>query len=215
MQNRVLLETLMTFPLDTGRGRPSIVDKLCLANGWTRSHALRVVHEYRRFLYLCATFPDRLLPPGDVDQVWQLHLCYTQSYWEELCMKILKRPLHHQPVLHGREERARAYVWYQRARRRYQQEFGEPPPADIWAEPEALFGAGRERCERVNLRRYWIIPKPRLRITLLMLVPAIALPFAFSSFDRATAFVALALALVGLFAGSLWTDQSQRRGMAR
>lgn len=205
----------MTFPLDTERGRPSFLDRLCLASGWTRSHALRAILEYRRFLYLCATHPEPMMPSGDVDQVWQLHLCYTKSYWEQYCMKILGRPLHHQPVLNSREDRARAYVWYERARRRYQQEFGEAPPADIWCEPDALFGPDREACERVNLRRYWIIPKPRLGLSLLMLIPAITVPVAIGSYDWAAGLIALALAALGLWAGALWTDAHQRRTMAR
>ena len=205
----------MTLPLDTASGKPSFLDRLCLASGWTRSHGRRVIAEYRRFLYLCAAYPEPMAPSGDIDQVWQLHLSYTNSYWEELCMKVLGRPLHHQPMAHGREERARHYVWYERARRRYQQEFGEAPPADIWCAPEALFGPDRIVCERVNLKRYWIVPKPRLGLSALMILPAAAFPFAAGRFDLAAGLIALALVALGVLAVGLWTDHSQRRGMAR
>jgi len=215
MSNRVLLETVMTFPLDTAQGRPSFLEKLCLASGWTRGHAERVIVEYRRFLYLCAAFPEAMMPSGDVDQVWQLHLCYTQSYWEEYCMKILGRPLHHQPVLQGRQERTRAYVWYERARRRYAQEFGEAPPADIWRAADELFGPERVACERVNLNRYWIVPKPRIGLSLTLVLPAVVLPLAVGSFDWAAGVVTAALAALGIWAAAVWTDYGQRRGMAR
>lgn len=215
MKDQALFETLTTLPLDSTPGRPAFLDRLCLASGWTRSHARRIIAEYRKFLYLCAVYPEPMAPPGDVDQVWQLHLTYTQSYWEDLCMNILRRPLHHAPMVNGREDRARYYVWYERARRRYQQEFGEAPPADIWVNPDDLFGPDRIVCERVNLKRYWIVPKPRLTTALLLLLPAIGVPMVAGLYDWAAGLIALALTALGIVAAALWADHGQRRGMAR
>lgn len=215
MQNRALFETLTTLPLDTSGARPAFLDRLCLTSGWNRPHARRIIAEYRKYLYLCAVYNEQMAPPGDIDQVWQLHLTYTQSYWEELCMKILGRPLHHAPMVQGREARARYYVWYERAQRRYQQEFGEAPPADIWVKPADLFGPDRIVCERVNLARYWIVPKPQLTTALLLVLPAIGLPLAAGLYDWAAGLIALVLTLLGFVAASLWADRSQRRGMAR
>ena len=215
MQDRALFETLTTLQLDTSSGRPAFIDRLCLTTGWTRPHARRIIAEYRNFLYLCAVFPEPMAPSGDVDQVWQLHLTYTQSYWEELCMKILRRPLHHTPVVNGREARARHHVWYERTHRRYLQEFGEAPPADVWCAPQNLFGPGRIECERVNLRRYWIVPKPRPGTAVLLALPAIFIPLAAGLYDPAAGVITLALAALCLVAAALWTDYGRRRDVAR
>jgi hypothetical protein len=122
--------------------------------------------------------------------------------------------LHRLPAVGGREQKARQHVWYDRARRRYQLEFGHPPPAPIWCEPEALFGSRRIVCERVNLRRYWIIPKPGLNLrTAALLVPAVAITAAAGSLDWAAGLIAGGLALLGLLAAALVADYQQRRGL--
>ena len=215
MQNRALFETLTTLQLDNSGARPAFLDRLCLTAGWTRAYARRVTSEYRKFLYLCAVYPEPMAPSGDVDQVWQLHLTYTQSYWEELCMKVLGRPLHHAPMVQGREARARHHVWYERAQRRYVQEFGEHPPKDIWCAPEDLFGPDRIVCERVNLKRYWIVPKPRIGTALLLVLPGIAVPMVAGVYDWAAGLITLVLTVLGFAAAALWADHGQRRGMAR
>jgi len=212
----VLHEALLTFPLDTTPGKPSFEDRLRLSCGWTPEYTRRVILEYRRFLYLVAVTQEPLVPSADIDQVWQMHLSYTQSYWEELCMKILQRPLHHHPpAVRGRERRARYHVWYERSRRRYQQEFGVAPPEPVWTPPESLFDTKRIVCERVNLSRYWIIPKPRWNWqTLALLVPAVMVPLTIGASDWAAGMVAGALAVLALLGAALWADYQQRRGMS-
>jgi uncharacterized membrane protein YgcG len=80
-----------------------------------------------------------MTPSVAVDQAWHLHLCYTRSYWIDLCEGIVGRPLHHGPTQGGRLEDARFHEQYERTLHRYEHEFGEPPPADIWPAAERRF----------------------------------------------------------------------------
>ena len=127
--------------------------------GWHPFHVVRVVMEYKRFLYLCATQSVPMTPSHAVDQVWHLHLTYTRSYWERLCRDVLPGPLHHHPTQGGRRERAKFHHWYERTIAAYRQAFGTEPPADIWPPTYLRSGADAHPCH-VDTRRCWVIPKP-------------------------------------------------------
>jgi len=65
-----------------------------------RNNALRVEHEYRQYLYLIVTNPDRTVVPWsrDVDNFWHQHILDTRKYAED-CTAILGRFIHHNPHL--------------------------------------------------------------------------------------------------------------------
>lgn len=130
--------------------------RLARENGWSRGYARAVVHEYRRFLYLAATGEQAVTPSDEVDQAWHLHLAYTRHYWGVLCGEILKRPLHHGPTAGGEAEGARYRKQYSDTLGRYRKIFGEEPPAAIWPAPSDRF---RGRQVRVDVSRYWLVPK--------------------------------------------------------
>ena len=113
--------------------------RLARENGWVRAFAERVVEEYRRFLYLAVTAGHPVTPPVAVDQAWHLHLTYTRSYWDELCGRVLGRPLHHDPTKGGAAERDKYADWYTRTLDSYRAAFGEEPPPDIWPAPAERF----------------------------------------------------------------------------
>jgi len=110
--------------------------RLARENGWTREHALAVTREYLRFVYLAMTAGHPVTPSRAVDEAWHLHLTYTRSYWEEMCGRVLGRPLHHDPTRGGAEEEAKFAEWYARTLDSYRAAFGEEPPMAIWPRPQ-------------------------------------------------------------------------------
>jgi hypothetical protein len=109
--------------------------RLAREQGWTREHARRVTGEYLRFVYLAATAGHPVTPSKMVDEAWHLHLTYTRSYWDELCARVLRRPLHHEPTRGGGGEDAKFADWYARTLESYHTAFGHQAPADIWPRP--------------------------------------------------------------------------------
>jgi hypothetical protein len=171
LSNPSLHDALMTFELAPSEAPLSFTRRLAGENGWTSAMADRVVHEYRRFVYLCAVAGRPMTPSDAVDQAWHLHLTYTRSYWAELCERLLKRPLHHEPTRGGAGERERFRTQYEDTLATYEREFDQAPPADIWPDSATRFAA---RYARINLREHWVIRKPAARLTWLALALACA-----------------------------------------
>jgi hypothetical protein len=174
---------LLAFELDDPAARFTFSQRLARENGWTAERAARVILEYKRFLFLAAAAGHPVTPSDAVDQAWHLHLTYTESYWHRLCGEILGRPLHHGPTRGGAAERDKFHDWYARTLESYRAFFASEPPRDLWPPPAARFG--RQRWVRVDTRRHWVIPKPRL--------------------SRSTSLASLALAASGC-AGGLLAD---------
>jgi LPXTG-motif cell wall-anchored protein len=106
--------------------------RLAREEGWTAKKTVRVMREYRRFLYLAAAGNRPVTPSDAVDAAWHLHLTYTRHYWGELCGRILGRALHHEPTEGGVAEAAHFRGQYRATLEAYRAAFGEAPPADIW-----------------------------------------------------------------------------------
>lgn len=146
---RDLRSRIEAFAVDGERGCAlPFAERLARENGWTRGYAERVFAEYKRFLYLAALGEHAVTPSDAVDQTWHLHLVYTRSYWDELCGKLLGRPLHHHPTLGGPEERARFLSQYAATLDSYARVFGERPDPRIWPAPAQRFRAGRRYATR-------------------------------------------------------------------
>jgi hypothetical protein len=75
-----------------------------------------------------------------VDQVWHLHLLFSDAYWNDFCPRVLGRPLHHHPTKGGQAERDRFHELYRATIDSYRQHFGEPP-ADLWPPVDVRFGS--------------------------------------------------------------------------
>lgn len=157
--NNPIWLSLKNFGIDSPNTDLTFVKRLARENGWGLNFAERVFDEYKKFIYLAVTAGHQVTPSDQVDQVWHLHLAYTQSYWINLCEGILKRHLHHGPTKGGRDEDEKYYDWYSRTLASYRQTFGHHPPSDIWPSPEERFD--RKNCfVRLNSNDYWLIKKP-------------------------------------------------------
>ncbi len=157
-QQRALWKKIEAFPFD---GYGVVLDftaRLARENGWSRGFAAEVVEEYKRFLFLAMVAGHPVTPSEQVDQAWHLHLVYTKSYWEELCGKVLGRPLHHGPTEGGMAEGHRFRCQYEETLASYERLFGGPAPSAIWPPVEKRFGSVAARW--VDPAASWVIPKP-------------------------------------------------------
>ena len=118
-----------------------------------------MIQEYKKFIFLTVITEKTISPSAHIDRVWHAHLLCTHSYWHEFCGKVLKKAIHHFPLLGIKDEGIKYRNGYQQALESYQQYFGTPP-ADIWHAP-------RLRAEKYSFvwldrNKYWMIPKPVL-----------------------------------------------------
>ncbi|MDU8942889.1 glycine-rich domain-containing protein [Ovoidimarina sediminis] len=126
------------FPLEpAGRffnrtpDRPALQARLEERENWAEDYASEAVGEYRRFLYLTAVSPGEVTPSEVIDRVWHEHIWDTQDYLDGFCEPVLGRVLHHRPST-GSGDRERHARQYDATRALYEEEFGAPPPPDIW-----------------------------------------------------------------------------------
>ncbi|MGL5891676.1 MAG: glycine-rich domain-containing protein, partial [Bacteroidia bacterium] len=96
------------------------------------------------------------------DQVWHLHMLYTESYWKDFCEKTLEREIHHGPTKGGTQEAEKFTDWYARTLEMYRAVFLSEPPADLWPDPEKRFGHTHYRW--INRQTTWCIRKPQFLI---------------------------------------------------
>ena len=156
-----LYRRIQNFSVDKpGSGFP-FSQRLVRENGWTDEYTQRVIDEYKKFAFLAVAAGHSVAPSDQVDQVWHLHLVYTHSYWDEFCRTVLQQPLHHAPTQGGQDEQTKFHDLYNKTLASYEAFFGYPPPEDIWPSADVRF-ARDIHFVRVNTRRSWILPKPRL-----------------------------------------------------
>lgn len=157
---KALWKKIQEFTFDDPAVSFSFSDRLARENGWSKAYTVRVVEEYKRFLFLCCVSQQGVTPSDPVDQAWHLHLTYTQSYWIDLCRNTLEREIHHNPTKGGRQEAEKFNGFYTTSHSVYQEKFGEEPPPDIWHDHHTRFTD--IHFQRVNVRKHWIIKKPSL-----------------------------------------------------
>lgn len=200
-----LLARILAFDIDGGDVALPFAARLARENGWSRSHAERVVEEYKRFVYMAVTGSAPVCPSEDVDAAWHLHLTYTKSYWQRFCGDVLGRPLHHEPTKGGPAEGEKHLAMYADTLAAYRAAFGHAPPADVWPASATRFGDDLSH-RAVNTARNWVVPKaPVKRVAGLVLAfAAVAVlvpgcdgglnPFALKNTDF---LLVTALALIG------------------
>jgi len=150
-------------------------DHLMRSNGWSHDFALRAIAEYRKFVFLAMVADHQVTPSDQVDQVWHLHLLFSDDYWNDFCPRVLGRPLHHTPTRGGPVERQRFMQLYRATLSSYRQHFGEPP-RDLWPPVDVRFGRDLQMQRRRirppfrpwrQLRSWWSVPGQALLLLLL------------------------------------------------
>ena len=100
--------------------------------GWTEYKCELAIDEYRRFLLVRYAVQHPVTPSPDVDKVWHVHLIHSEHYWNDLCGRILARPVHHNPATGEPGEWARFRDQYLRTLAAYETLFGTKQPMSIW-----------------------------------------------------------------------------------
>lgn len=154
---QALWEELKHFRLDEPGVPLPFSARLARENNWKLHYALRAVHEYRRFIFLACEAGHPVTPSVVVDQVWHLHLVYTQSYWKDLCGNLLGKEIHHGPTPGGQEAQGNYRSLYQQTLDSYERLFAQVPPADIWPSVEQRFASFD--LQWVDRARYWVLRK--------------------------------------------------------
>lgn len=167
--NPALLEKINAHSPGYQRSALRFEQRLARDNGWTDEYSLRVVTEYKRFVYLAMTLGHPVTPSDQVDQAWHLHLTYTRDYWDVFCAEVLEKPFHHEPTQGDESERIKFFNWYAQTLTAYRNIFGEPPQ-DIWPTTAIRF---QQQFQRLELRQ--IIPGQIHRIWIAGLAGALGM----------------------------------------
>lgn len=160
-EQQTLWDTIRNFEIDDPNSSLTFTNRLARENGWKMEYAIRAVHEYKKFIYMLCIAEHPLTPSDQVDQVWHLHLLYTESYWIDFCQNTLGRQIHHGPTKGGKEEGEKYNDLYEKTIQLYKIQFKREAPQDLWPTKEIRFGEINFR--RVNLDRNWIFRKPSIR----------------------------------------------------
>ncbi|WP_242604847.1 glycine-rich domain-containing protein [Flavobacterium subsaxonicum] len=159
-QQQKLWHKIQAFELDDPTSAMTFTDRLARENNWDTQYAVAAVTEYKKFMLLLCITSHPLTPSDQVDQVWHLHLLYTQLYWTDFCQNILGRQIHHGPTKGGSNETTKYTNWYNKTLSLYKDIFGVDAPKSIWPDDKIRFNGAN--FKRVNTNDYWIIKKPRL-----------------------------------------------------
>ncbi len=157
LTNSTLWQRIEGFEIDDSADEIPFSARLC-ANGWPIEKARAAIAEYKKFIYLLCIAGSPLIPSEIVDQVWQLHLVDTRSYWTDFCDGVLARPIHRGPAKSGRGAAYHLLDQYADARAVYADEFECAPPAAFWPPVSERFVLQRpgQETDRGSL---WIGPK--------------------------------------------------------
>lgn len=161
-EQQTLWDGIRQFAIDDPGAAIKYSDKLQQHCHWTAPYTNRVIEEYRKFIFLCMVLPRGASPSHDVDEAWHMHLTYTVNYWEGLCEKVLRRPLHHHPSRGGPSEKEKHTDWYRETVEGYRYYFGEDPPRDIWPPPVEKRQTSVSTPERNNKLYYLLLLLPFL-----------------------------------------------------
>lgn len=155
----MLWNKIEAFELDNPEASFSFTNRLSRENGWSMEYTLRVIEEYKKFIFLSVITETSLTPSDQVDQAWHLHLIYTRSYWENFCEDTLNRKVHHGPTNGGIKEGEKYVLLYQQTLDLYLRMFGHLAPEDIWPETNKRFT--EVRFQRVNLHTHRVSKRNR------------------------------------------------------
>ena len=103
-----------------------IKEKLMKIKGWTEPQSANAVEWYRRYLIVCAKYPEQNhVPTKVIDEVWHLHILDTRKYASD-CGAIFGEFKHHTPS-YSDISADRLDEDFDRMNQFYRVEFGEDP----------------------------------------------------------------------------------------
>ena len=149
-------QQLLDLQLDDPTSSFTFSDRLARENGWDLFYCHRAIEEYKKFIFLIRFSGHPCTPSDEIDQVWHLHLLYTESYWQDMCQQILHTEIHHGPTK-GVEQRGDFHDYYENTLHSYEIFFDEKPPNDIW--PPSNIRFKYVNFQRVNLHTHKIKKK--------------------------------------------------------
>ncbi|WP_217604861.1 hypothetical protein [Chitinophaga sp. GbtcB8] len=127
-----LWQKIAAFPFDAPGAPFPFSRRLARENKWDYDFGQQAIEEYRKFIFLCCISPQGASPSKVIDEVWHLHLIYTQNYWEEFCSKTLNRNIHHYPSTGGSPEKEKHKNWRADTLALYRDTFHTAPPPAFW-----------------------------------------------------------------------------------
>jgi hypothetical protein len=137
-EHQALWAKVQQFTFDDGTAVTTFSGKLASKQKWSLQFTQRAIEEYRRFMLICCVSANGAAPSQIVDEVWHLHLTYTQPYWIDFCRNTLGKDIHHHPSAGGTQEDHRHFSWYKETIQLYRFIFGTDPPEDIWPLPKVI-----------------------------------------------------------------------------
>jgi uncharacterized protein (TIGR04222 family) len=167
-EHRPLWDKIQSFPIDDGKAVVPFSSKLATAQKWSIEFTQRAIEEYRKFILLCCISEKGASPSQTVDEVWHLHLTYTQSYWKDFCGDTLGKDIHHHPSSGGDQENHKHQEWYKETLALYRSIFDIDPPSDVWPPPEPGVSVPEE--PRVTWNRSAIVSVVILLLSPILLI---------------------------------------------
>ncbi len=125
-----------------------IVKRVMKENLWSENYTLRVVEEYKKFIYL--TTQMNAAPSFEIDQVWHAHMLFSKDY--EKMEKIIDKRIYHQPNTEetvntsGKDD-------YLETKLAYMEKFNRHPPIDIWTTWK------KSNYVHLDLTTHWVTPE--------------------------------------------------------
>lgn len=114
----------------------AFASKVARKHDWTTTYALRVIAEYKKFVYLGVVSDFPVTPPKAIDAVWHEHILFSAAY-RDFCHEVLGRPFDHNPELVPDPEQSAAFhEQYAATLALYRTEFRASPPHDVWGTPK-------------------------------------------------------------------------------
>lgn len=127
--NQELWSKILAFDFDHPVSEYGFSNRLAKENNWTKLFTEAAILEYKKFMYLAATSDMMVSPSPIVDEVWHLHLLFTQSY-TDFC-EVIGKNVHHIPSTHNRSDEAKFRQAKERTQKLYTEAFGLQP-SEIW-----------------------------------------------------------------------------------
>jgi hypothetical protein len=126
-----IIAAAMAFPLT------DVVARFRQQEAATEEEALDLERELRRYLAICAMYPEACIPMvGPVDKLWRVFIGFTREY-AAFCKQVAERVIHHMPARPGAGPLRR----WRDARRfasLYRRAFGLAPAVVWWPEMALL-----------------------------------------------------------------------------